>query len=181
MLDFLNDFSLRATTKATVKGLLKQSGKASILFGIKIAGDIFGVCEPVARSLQRPGTTAGDCLKLIEKLKNSLSKMRSEKVFEKYFDEVSSSDLVKMPNISRSKNTSLRFRHTTTTEEVALSVTDDWRRQFFPIVAVIENELTRRFQQQGIRVCSEQEELLLSAVKCGVFNFENAPASTCFF
>ncbi|CAI9736799.1 Hypothetical predicted protein [Octopus vulgaris] len=124
LLDLLNDSSLRATTKATVKSLLKQSGKASTLFGIKIAGDIFGVCEPVARSLQRPGTTAGDCLKLIEKLKNSLSKMRREKVFEKYFDEVSSSDLVKMPNISRSKNTPLRFRQTTTTEEVALSVTD---------------------------------------------------------
>ncbi|XP_014787280.1 uncharacterized protein LOC106881413, partial [Octopus bimaculoides] len=42
LLDLLNDSSLRATTKATVKGLLKQSGKASILFGIKIAGDIFG-------------------------------------------------------------------------------------------------------------------------------------------
>ena len=43
--------------------------------------------------------------------------MRSEKVFENYFHEVSSANFVKMLDASRSKKTPVRFRHTTTVDE----------------------------------------------------------------
>lgn len=76
---------LRATTRATVKGLPKESGKTSILFSIKVTGNVFGIYESMGRSLQCPGLTAsyGD------KLENSLSKMTSEKVvFFNYFGDI---------------------------------------------------------------------------------------------
>lgn len=68
----MNDTSLRATTKAGVKGSFKQSSKAFSMLSIKMAGDVLGVCEPVAH----PDTIVGDYSKLIEKLKNSFKNVK---------------------------------------------------------------------------------------------------------
>ena len=110
--------------------------------------------------------------------------MRSEKVFENYFHEVSSADFVRMQTTSRSKKTRLHFRQTTTVEEGSLyrfyngslSVDDDWCRQFLSIIDVIKSELNSPFSARGHArtVCAEREDLLLSAVNSGTLELANA-------
>jgi hypothetical protein len=84
--EFLRELSLdksqSLSTRATASGLLKSSMKGKTLLGIKVGSLLFGLCEIVAKGLQRPTATIGGCIHAINNLKTSLLKERSENVFE---------------------------------------------------------------------------------------------------
>lgn len=108
------------------KGCWNTLAKLPFYLVVRWLGMYLKKCESVARSLLRSDTTAGDCLKLIEKLKNSHSKIISKLFQRNILCWLCKKCLIQF----HSKNTPLSFRYTNT-EEDARSVINDRHQNYF--------------------------------------------------
>lgn len=158
------DINLRHTSKATIKGLRKQSQKLKTLLGIRLSISIFSLCEPFAKALQRPSCSANTVKKSIAILQQSLKDLRKSEKFDKMFQSSLCFDsCVLPPDNIREKTTPKRFRHSDTPEDLVMHYKLDWRRQYYEALDLIDGELSRRFNQQGLDRAVAREEILLNA------------------
>lgn len=136
---------MNKTTKGTIKGLLKQSGKSSTLFSMKVDENVLGICESVVLILQHLCTTVWNWLRSWRTLFQK-SEVR----------KVSITIMVKYPLLTLFQ---------TPRQLLSLSIMTGYQ-YFFSIADVVENELDHYFQQEILHICSELKNLQLSAVSC---------------
>jgi hypothetical protein len=111
---------------------------------------VLGASESTAILIGRLVTLRGD-----EKV-NSLIQQTNEAV-ERYGLE--------MPSADRVRKTTARYRHTDHPESVPENVptTETWRRNYFEALDIVINELRRRFDQPGMKIAAQREQLLVDA------------------
>ena len=163
------DRSVRADTRAKISGLAEASKSATLYFGILVSAQLFQVCEIVAKKLQGVGVTAlgateNACV-LIRKLESR--SMRSDDTVERLFEHTQSAVEefnLKMPGVKRLHKTCARYRQTDAAEDLAVEgMEDSWRRSYYEAVDLVSNELSRRFDQAGMKTAAQRERLLISA------------------
>lgn len=71
---------------------------------------------------------------------------------------------LEMPTSSRESKTPARIRSTTHPEYlVSNSGEAYWRRQFFEALDLVDSELSRRFDQPGMKVAAQREAIIIDA------------------
>ena len=103
----------------------------------------------------------------LKTLIRKLESMRSDDTVERLFEQTQSAVEefnLKMPGVKRLRKTCARYRQTDAAEDLAVEgMKDSWRRSYYEAVDLVSNELSRRFDQAGMKTAAQRERLLISA------------------
>ena len=148
-------------------GFLQQIEKFSTLFGLKLGYLVFSVTECLSCTLQGKDTTVQEAVEAAKLTESYLHRLRSNKECKKFYQKVLevSKDLTEEPVLPRKRKIPRRINngadpHQHETPE------DLHCQHYFQALDEVANELSRRFDQQDIKVVAKMEQLLLSAA-CG--------------
>ncbi len=163
-----DDKSVRMDARAKISGLLKQSMKAQTYYGIVVCDCIFSRCEIVAKALQSPSIGAAGAEESIQLLIGQLTSMRTdEHAAEHYNNTVAIVEVLglSMPKLQRKDSTRLplRFRQGGSGDVALITTEQQWRKSYFEVIDLAVGELTRRFDQEGLKKVASLERLLLKA------------------
>lgn len=163
--ELTDDLSIRGEARAKAKGLFKQSQLRETYFYIFAAYKIFHECEIVAKQLQSKDITANDCLELIENLKLTLQRFRTDDFFRsliKKTDEATDNYELMQCDVRRKATPGrIRFDGKTTLDE-QLSVDQNVRANIFSVLDSISADICRRFEQKDLQMAAAREKLLLN-------------------
>ena len=142
--------------------------KFSTFFGLKLGYLVFRVTERLSCTLQGKDTTIQEAIQAAKLTESYLQRLRSDENFSKFYQQVvqASQDLTDEPVLPRTRKIPRHINdgadpHQHHTPE------DYHRQQYFQALDEVTNELSRRFDQQDIKIIAEVEKMLLSAT-CSV-------------
>lgn len=161
-----DDMSVRADSRARIRGLQRQAKSSKVYFGLLISAEIFLPCEDLAKGLQRRGLTALGAIEATSKLTDILMAMREHDRIEELLtkcEEMSSSLQLKIP-LKRNTQTPQRFRHNDSASEENLPHRVEWKRQYLEALDLVTGELKRRFQQPGMKIAAKREQVIIRAI-----------------
>ena len=169
-----DDTSVRGETRAKITGLRKQALKGKTFFSLLCCSALFEPCEIVAKTLQSPKASALGALQCANILKERVAALRKDAVMDKVISQVNTcapklglimpTDTAP-PRVSR---TPARFRHTANPEvptQAVESAEQRWRREFYEALDLVEAELTRRFDQDSMRIAASRETTIINAAQ----------------
>lgn len=76
--ELTEDRSVKADTRARIRGLLRQASTSSTYFGVYASATIFSPCEDLAKALQGNGVIAHGAIEAASKLNSLLMKKRDD-------------------------------------------------------------------------------------------------------
>ena len=162
------DRSVRGDTRAKVAGLHKQALKGKTLFSLRACEALFGPCEAVAKTLQSKKASALCAVECVNLLMDRVSALRVDGVAG-MINEVKESATrngLKMPdeNEYRVSKTPARYRQTREAESLQQATYDvRWRTELYEAVDLVHSELSRRFDQDWMRVAAFREKIAIDA------------------
>ena len=150
--DLSEDRSVRADTRARMRGLLHQANSSSTYFGIYISDTIFSPCEDLAKALQANSITAHGATEAASNLQKFLIGKRRDDLVDQVieFCEEKVRDLnLQAPRQHRS----------TRVQSNSFPIRTEWRRQYLEALDLVTNEINRRFRQPGMRIAAKREQV----------------------
>ena len=110
-------------------------------FGLKLGYLVFSITEQLSVTLQRKDTTVQEANKAALLSGRYLSQLRNEEEYGRFYEQIVQS--------SQGLTEGLYF--------------DLFRQQYFQVLDIVTNEVSRRFDQQDLKTVVEMEKMLLSA------------------
>ncbi|KAG0427798.1 hypothetical protein HPB47_025179 [Ixodes persulcatus] len=169
--DILNDKGYpRDDKKAAIHGFLKKMQKFETVFGLNCAITIFGPCEELATSLQKPDTSVGGALRATEVLEAHLARQRKESGFQEVYERTEGAAKKHKLKAPSNKTTRCgpprRFEHSSEPCQPAfLDAETGLRKQFYEALDCVRSELARRFKQPGMQSLAQLEQIILCAIQ----------------
>ena len=145
-------------------GFLQQMEKFETFFGLQLGFMVFGVTEQLSVTLQGKNTTVQEAIEAAVLTEKHLRSLRKDAEFDRFFENVvdGAKTLTEPPVLPRQRRLSKRADcgsepHQFTTPQ------DFYRKQYFEVLDLVSNELSRRFDQKDLKIVMEMEKLILSA------------------
>ncbi|KAJ4948470.1 hypothetical protein JOQ06_020004 [Pogonophryne albipinna] len=163
------DRSVRGDTRAKVAGLHKQALKGKTLFSLRACEALFGPCEAVAKTLQSKKAIALGAIECVNLLMERISALRVDDGVAGMINEVKESATrngQKKPDENEYwvSKTPARYRQTREAESLQQATYDvRWRTEFYEAVDLVHSELSRRFDQDRMRVAAFREKIAIDA------------------
>ena len=165
----LDEISISGRDEYAMKasGFLQQMEKFSTFFGLKLGYLVFSLTERLSCTLQGKDTTVQEAVEAAKLTELYLCRLRSDEEYTKFYRKVleASKDLTEEPVLPRKRKIPRRLNDGADPHHHE-SPEDLHRQHYFQAIDEMVNELTRRFDQQDIKIVAEIEKLLLFAA-CG--------------
>ena len=166
----------REDAGAVARGIAKTMSNFGTLFGLYVAHAIFGVCEDLAISLQSQKATITGTVESVRAIQLQLEKKKSKDFLHGLWDKSVANGKkwnLSEPQLPRKRTPSkkiiesmelsdsdLQFIHLSSS-----SAKEELVNQAMEAITKIEEELKRRFENEGVRFAVKSEELLLKACR----------------
>ena len=127
-----------------------------------VCADIFTPCEDLSEALQGNEFTCHGAVEAAAGLVRTLQIKRSDEHFEEMLQrcDQKSEELQLTTCMKRSSKTPLRYCHNDReSEPESSSMDNEWKRQYFQVVDVVTSEINRRFQQPGMSLAANREQV----------------------
>jgi hypothetical protein len=145
-------------------GVLAQMEMFKIFFGLKLSFLIFSATEQVSVHLQRKDITLQEALASVKMANQHLQRQRSDAVYQEFYAKVvkCSEDHTNPPSLPRYRRPPKKL------DDGAAPTTfqtpeDMFRKTYFEVIDLVQQELMRRFDQKSLEVPILVENLLLKA------------------
>lgn len=165
--DLQGDKGVASDVKSKIRGQLRQLEMFETIFGMMMCSDIFTPCEMLAKQLQTPSWNLSDMMRGAEVLMTTLRDKRSERHFtdllastERFVDQLQTE--IRPPRKPRTKRPPKKLEQQAEAAPPAdLEPKSELRRTYFQALDVVLAELSRRFENPGVRKLRALEDLLL--------------------
>ena len=136
-------------------GILRMLEKFATFFGLKLCFMVFSSTEQLSRTLQGKDTTIQEAKGAAMLAESRLRRQRNDDAFEKFYELVvtEAQDLTEEPVLPRRKRI----------VEEADCYNHETPKEYFELLDIITNEISRRFDQKDFSVVAEIEQSILSA------------------
>ena len=148
-------------------GFLQQMEKFSTFFGLKLGHLVFSITERLSGTLQGKDTTIQEAVEAAKPTESYLQRLRSDEEYAKFYQDVlqTSQNLTDEPVLPRKRNIPRRINDGADPHQY--ETPEEFHRQhYFQALDEVTSELSRRFDQQDIKIVAEVEKMLLSAACC---------------
>lgn len=157
--------------KCTVREYIAKMDKFETYFYLSVSIKVFGPCEILAKALQKPTITATGALQAAKHLIKELEDLKLESSFNSTYEA----------SVKEAKSLNLKFP--CSISELGLKVS--LRENYLEIHSLLIQELKNRFDQEGLKILVQLEEILLWAVEgkvpdCDVLHEKLGPFSEDF-
>ena len=145
-------------------GFLQQMERFSLFFGLKLGYLVFNVTERLSCTLQEKDTTVQEAIQAAALTERHLRQIRSDEEYDRFYERVvqSSEGLTDDPVLPRKRKIP-RHLNDGADPHHYLTRRDYHRHQCFQVLDEMANKLSRRFDQQDIKIAVDMEKMLLSA------------------
>ena len=145
-------------------GFLQQMEKFATFFGLRLGFLVFSATEQLSVTLQGKNTTIQEAIEAAVLTERHLRTLRNETEFNGFYKNIvdAAQTLTEVPVLPRQRKLSKLVDrgsepHQYTTPE------DFYRQQYYEVLDLVSNELSRRFDQKDLKVAIEMEKLIFSA------------------
>lgn len=149
----------------------------NFLFGLCLGHLILQLADNLSKALQQKSLSAAEGLGMAQKTLQSLKFLRSDKEFEKFWEEVMAKQEqfgVNEPQLPRKRRAPARLEDGQAAPHFPQSVEDHYRPIYFQAIDSIVSAIQERFDQEGLKSYLLLEGLLLRAVAGDEFEDEAA-------
>ena len=145
-------------------GILAMLEKFSTYFGLRPAYLVFHPTEQLSKTLQATNTMLQDAQSAVTVTQAFIQRQRSDEAFDSFFKSVieASKDLTEGPQLPRQRRLPKRLGGGDI-EHAFESPSEYYRKRYFEVLDLLNNELTRRFDQSDFGVVMDMEKLLVAA------------------
>ena len=145
-------------------GILTQLERFDTFFGLKLSHLVFSATEQTSNALQGKNTTVQEALKAASMAKSYLTRQRDDKAYDDFYSATvaQSQQYTDDPVLPRYRRPPKRLDggaapHNFTTPR------DYFRVQYFEVLDLLNDEISRRFDQASLALPRAIEELLTKA------------------
>lgn len=154
-----------ASSKAA--GLIAHMEKFSTFFGLKLAHLVFSATEQTSITLQYKDINAQEALMAVKTAQSYMTRHRSETAFDTFYRSVvhEATEYTGEPILPRVRKLPRRFDDSDL--PVQYSCPEEYfRRQYYEILDIVNQEMTNRFDQATFRVLQEIENINILIRSC---------------
>ncbi len=136
----------------------------STYFGLKLAFLVFSATEQASSTLQYKDINAQEAAMATDAAKSFLGRQRSDSAFHGFYQSVVSeaSDYTQDPTLPRQKRIPKRVDDGASSHTYSLPE-EYYRQQFYEVLDVLTQEMTRRFDQPTFTLLREMEKLVIDS------------------
>ena len=141
--------------------------KFSTFFGLKLGHLVFSITERLSCTLQGKDTSIQEAVEVAKPTESYLQGLRSDEEYAKFYQDVlqTSQNLTDEPVLPRERNIPRRINDGADPHQY--ETPEEFHRQhYFQALDEVTSELSKRFDQQDIKIVAEVEKMLLSAACC---------------
>lgn len=145
-------------------GLLAVMDRFATFFGLKLSLLVFTVTEQLSTTLQAKDITSQEASRAAVATKSFLHRQRSDTAFASFYHVAvkEAKDFTSEPVLPRQRKPPRRIDQGLPNHQY-LSPRDYFRQQYFEVLDLLTEEMTRRFEQQSFAVLHEMERLLIDS------------------
>ncbi len=145
-------------------GILAMFEKFSTYFGLRLAYLFFSPTEQLSKTLQATNTMLQDTQSAATVTQTFIKRQRSDEAFDSFFKSVieASKNLTEGPQLPRRRRLPKRLGGGDTAHAFE-SPSEYYRKQYFEVLDLLNNELSHRFDQSDFGVVMDMEKLLVAA------------------
>ena len=163
------DRSVPPDASSKARGQISHLKRFETVFGMGVCETVFSPTELFAKTLQKPGISAGEVLHGYRLLQGKIEHLRTDESFDELYRATETRveslqteiDPPKAPRVTRPPRRLEQCCNVT--PGAALDAKSSLRRQYFETVDIIANELERRFDQPDLRKLEDLEKLMSDA------------------
>ena len=134
---------LKLDVKGRIIGVKAQMSRFDILFGLKLCERVLKLTDNLSKTLQTQSLSAAESYSLAKMTCATLEKMRSEQMFDMFFQRVElfrqKVECVDKPSLPRKRKTPKRFEIGEGAPHHSSTVEDYYQRQYFEVVVIREH------------------------------------------
>ncbi len=171
--------ALSATTdtemKARIRGVSSQMTTFQFFFGLVLSELILQHTDQLSKTLQNPDLSSMEGHYTAMLTVKTLQTIRTEADFNLFWKKAEMKRLklnIDEPQLPRRRKIPKRFEQGTSVEEYPDSVESLYRQVYFEAIDLAMNSIKSRFDQEGFKVYSNIEQLLLKALMGKVYEKE---------
>ena len=145
-------------------GLLALMERFSTYFGLKLSFLVFSATEQASSTLQYKDINAQEAAMAIDAARSFLGRQRSDSAFDGFYQSVvnEASNYTQDPTLPRQKRIPRRLDDGAS-NHVYSSPKEYYQQQYYQVLDVLTEEMTRRFDQPTFTLLREMENLVIQS------------------